>query len=104
MVPGCAGGGSRSLSGLSLGITVLPVTKMSFKVSEEESRQIRFLAERENLSLSEYLRRRAIGPSTHLLKPELVRCPLTGAMVFKPATDKSGMTTGAVAEQLSDFP
>lgn len=80
------------------------MTTISFKVSEGEARRIRNLAQREKLSLSEYLRRRATGQPARVLKPELVRCPWTGAMVFKSPADQPPLTTEAVSDLLSDFP
>jgi len=60
------------------------VKTITFKVSEEEARVIRSLARRENLSLSEYLRRQASGRSATKQVPKRIRCELTGAMIFAP--------------------
>lgn len=94
---------ANSLPRAPLGITVLPMTTLSFKVSDDEARLIRALAERERLSLSEYLRRRASGVGEPTA-PARVRCGLTGAMIFAPSAGETPLTTAAVKEMLSDFP
>ncbi len=77
---------------------------MSFKVSATEARRIRSLAQHEKLSLSEYLRRRASGRTNNRVKPERIRCPLTGALVFAPLAEHPPLTTETVKLLMSDFP
>lgn len=79
------------------------MTTLSFKVSSTEARRIRRLAQDENLSLSEYLRRRASGQPTRPTKPGRTLCPLTGALVFAPLIDNAPLTTERVNEILGDF-
>ncbi len=92
-----------SLSGSSFGNTVLPVKTISFKVSEEEARGIRQQASRERLTLSEFLRRRALG-SAQGRSIRKSRCKHTGAEIFAPLPGDPPLTTEAVREMLSDFP
>lgn len=76
---------------------------ISFKVSEAEARRLRMAAKREGVTVSEYLRRRAIGRAS----PESVRkvrCPHTGAEIFAPLPDDAPLTTRRVAAILADFP
>jgi hypothetical protein len=77
---------------------------ISFKVSEEEARQIRFRAKQEHLSVSEYIRRRACSEGRVPQKPKKVLCPRTGALVFSPLKNQPPLTTKLVQEILSDFP
>jgi hypothetical protein len=85
--------------------TVLPMTTISFKVTEDEARLIRSLARRERLSLSEYLRRRASHPAPATnVKSRRVRCPHTGALIFATLENQPPLTTESVRELLSNFP
>lgn len=77
---------------------------LTFKVTDEEARRIRALARREGVTVSEYLRRRAMAVFREPRKPRLVRCEHTGAMIFGPAGSEAPLTTDAVREMLSDFP
>ena len=80
------------------------MTTITFKVTEEEARHIRSRAQREGVSVSEYLRRRARVSMPAPQKPRRVRCPHTGAMVFAAPKHQPPLTTEAVREFLSDFP
>jgi len=93
-----------SLPFLTLGNTVLPVKTLTFKVSDDEARQIRLLARKQRLSLSEYLRRRARGEDSAPRPPKLVSCQHTGALVFCPVDEGEPLTSGDVRDLLSDFP
>ncbi len=76
---------------------------ISFKVSEDEALRIRQKAKHEKLSVSEYLRRRAVG----LENPGPVgriRCELTGAEIFAPLPESPALTTQTVRQMLTDFP
>ncbi len=77
---------------------------LTFKVNEDEAFLIRSLAQREKLTLSEYLRRRATGAAEPSGGPQRVRCPFTGAMIFAPLSGQAPLTTESVREMLSDFP
>jgi hypothetical protein len=78
--------------------------RLSFKVSEDEARLIRIRAKREQVSVSEYLRRRASGLASKRPTLRLIRCPKTGAMIFAPLDGESSLTTETVRELLTDFP
>jgi hypothetical protein len=86
------------------GNTVLPMTTISFKVTEDEARLIRLLARKEGVSVSDYLRRRARGSSAASQKPRRVRCPHTGAMIFAGLDEQPPLTTESVRALLADFP
>ncbi len=86
------------------GITVLPMQTLTFKVTEEEARRIRRAAQREKVSVSEYLRRRAGGPAPLPMKLRKVRCSRTGAVIFAAAPHLPPLTTESVREMLADFP
>jgi hypothetical protein len=77
---------------------------LTFKVTDDEARRIRFLSKRQNLSLSEYLRRRASGAGFGAAAPALIRCEFTGAMIFAPLPEQPPLTTETVRELLADFP
>ena len=84
-------------------LTVLPMTTLSFKVSEEEAREIRRQAKAAGITVSEFLRRRAMGsePGATMSK---VRCEFTGAEIFAPLAGAGPLTTETVREMLADFP
>jgi hypothetical protein len=86
-----------------LGITVIRVKTISFKVTEDEERRIRQFARRERLSLSAYLRSRAAGNPAGGATGK-VRCKFTGAEIFSAPAGVAPLTTEAVREMLSDFP
>jgi hypothetical protein len=77
---------------------------LSFKVSEDEARSIRARAQQAKLTVSEYLRRRALNRSSKKSTNPLVRCPKTGAMIFAPLPGEPPLTTESVRGYLADFP
>jgi hypothetical protein len=79
---------------------------LTFKATPDEARRIRRQARRENLTLSEYLRRRATAPARPgaPVSPHLTRCPHTGALVYAGLDDQPPLTTERVRELLGDFP
>ncbi len=77
---------------------------ITFKVSEDEARLIRSRAKKEQVSVSEYLRRRARSAASSFRKPRQVRCAHTGAMIFSAPENQARLTTESVRELLSDFP
>lgn len=77
---------------------------ISFKVSPEEARNIRSRARREQLTVSEFLRRQAAIPTQPTAKIELRQCPLTGATIFDAAEDLPPLTVESTREMLADFP
>lgn len=76
---------------------------ISFKVSEDEALRIRQKAKHEKLSVSEYLRRRAMGQENPGPVGK-VRCKLTGAEIFAPLPESPVLTTQSVRQMLADFP
>jgi len=79
------------------------VKTISFKVSDDEARRIRSQAKREQLSVSEYLRRRAMGSS---LRSEVMktRCEFTGAEIFAAPAGEAPLSVSETRQLLSDFP
>lgn len=77
---------------------------LTFKVSDEEARQIRALARRERLSVSEYLRRRAQPGREKPREIAHVVCAYTGARIFGPAPELPPLNTDSVRGLLADFP
>lgn len=77
---------------------------LTFKVSDEEARQIRALARQKKLSVSEFLRRQA-QPSLqeHQEIPRVI-CAHTGATIFGPAPELPALNTESVRGMLADFP
>lgn len=80
------------------------MTTISFKVSSEEAREIRSRAQRERLTVSEYLRRRAVAPVSPQAPIRRIRCPLTGATIFGGADDLAPLTVESTRDMLADFP
>lgn len=76
---------------------------ISFKVNDDEARAIRRQAKREHLSLSEYLRRRAVQAPENA-EVGKVRCEFTGAEIFAPLPGGKPLTTADIREMLADFP
>ncbi|MGE3311873.1 MAG: hypothetical protein AB7O66_18050 [Limisphaerales bacterium] len=77
---------------------------ITFKVSAAEARQIRALARRQKLSVSEYLRRRAQPEADRARRIRYILCEHTGAMIFAPAPELAPLTTESVRDMLADFP
>ncbi len=75
---------------------------ITFKASADEARRIRQLARRERLSVSEYLRRTALGKDAPIAY-ERVKCEFTGAEILKPVGAHPPLTTEAVREMLADW-
>lgn len=80
------------------------MTTLTFKVAEEEARNLRAAARRAKLTLSEFLRRqiRVRAPEAEPVKR--VKCRHTGAMIFAPPSHYPILTTESVREMLADFP
>jgi hypothetical protein len=76
---------------------------ISFKVNDDEARYIRQRAQLEKLSVSEYLRRRAVRRETPA-PVRRMRCDLTGVEIFAPLADSATLTTESVRRMLEDFP
>ncbi|MEK7953081.1 plasmid mobilization protein [Luteolibacter soli] len=79
------------------------MTTLSFKVSEDEAREIRRQAKLAGVTVSEFLRRRAMGNEPGEVV-EKIRCEFTGAEIFAPLAGAEPLTTEAVREMLADFP
>jgi hypothetical protein len=77
---------------------------MTLKVTDQEARQIRSAARKERVTVSEYLRRRALRPFVPASQPAIVRCPDTGAMIFAALDQQPRLTTDTIRDLLSDFP
>ncbi len=79
------------------------MTTLTFKVSDEEARLIRFLARQEKVTLSEYLRRRAAGRADpkEATVPRRIRCPRTGALIFAPLENQKPLSTQAVRPHIN---
>ena len=87
-----------------VGITVLLMATLTFKVTDREARLIRSRARRERVTVSEYLRRRASLALAPARKVAKMRCRYTGAMIFASPDNQPPLTTDAVRDLLSDFP
>ena len=79
------------------------MTTLSFKVSDGDALLIRQRAKREKLSVSEYLRRRAVGTENSVPVGRM-RCDLTDAEIFAPLEGSPAMTNETVRQMLADFP
>jgi hypothetical protein len=79
------------------------VKTISFKVSDDEARQIRSLAKHQRLSVSEYLRRRAME-SPQQGEVATIRCEFTGARIFAPPAGEVPLSVSETRRLLADFP
>jgi hypothetical protein len=77
---------------------------ISFKVSDEDARKIRARARMERLTVSEFLRRQAVGSSQIPALVGLSPCGLTGATIFDGAEDLPPLTVDSTRKMLADFP
>jgi hypothetical protein len=80
------------------------VPTITFKVSPDEARRIRAEARGKKMTLSEYIRRRALNDGKSSSQVRHVRCSHTGATIFSSPPGASPLTTETVREMLSDFP
>lgn len=80
------------------------MTTLSFKVTEDEAREIRRQAREARLSVSEFLRRRARGETLAAPSIECSECEFTGAVIFSGSAELPPLTTEAVREMLAEFP
>ncbi len=79
------------------------MTTLTFKVRDEEAQAIRRQAKASGISVSEFLRRKAL-PTEQKKPRELVKCKYTGAMAFKGMPGDLPLTTESIKEMLADFP
>jgi hypothetical protein len=78
---------------------------ISFKVGLEEAQAIRARARQERVTVSEFLRRRAVAPARPAARIKLRRCPQTGAVIFDGLGDSiPPLTVQATREMLAEFP
>jgi hypothetical protein len=78
------------------------MTTITFKLSDEEARALRRNARKERLTVSEYVRR-ALRPGRRAGPPKLVKCAVTGAVIFA-GCEGPALTTASVRDMLEDFP
>ena len=77
---------------------------LSFKVTDEEAEEIRRLAREADLSVSEFLRKRARGEALEPVSVQVIECGYTGSLAFRGGPEFPPLDTGAVRQMLSDFP
>jgi hypothetical protein len=80
------------------------MTTLTFKVADEEARNLRAAARRAKLTLSEFLRRQIRVKTPEAAPVRRVKCRHTGAMIFAPPSHFPILTTEAVRDMLADFP
>ena len=95
---------TKGLDGPGLGITVLPMTTITFKVEDPLARQLRAAARRAKVSLSAYLRSKVTDTPPAAACLSLTVCPLTGARIFAGSPQLPPLTTLSVRELMGDFP
>ncbi len=76
---------------------------LTFKVRDEEAAMIRRQAKASGISVSEFIRRKAL-PAAEKKPRELAKTTYTGAMVFKGAPGDIPLNNESVREMLADFP
>jgi hypothetical protein len=77
---------------------------LTFKVTIDEARRIRAEARDKKMSLSEYVRGRALSNGKASMHVRKVRCEHTGARIFSSPAGTRPLTTDTVREMLADFP
>ena len=77
---------------------------LTFKVTIDEARRIRAEARGKKMSLSEYVRSRALNNGRSSGRMRQVRCEHTGAKIFSSPAATRPLTTETVREMLADFP
>ncbi len=80
------------------------MTTLTFKVSSDEARRLRKLARKQNVTLSELLRQKALAVANPQVGVRRVRCRATGAKIFASPPESEPLTTATVRELLVDFP
>ena len=87
-----------------MGHTARPLPTLTFKVTTEEARQIRWAARGQWLSVSEFLRRKAMDVPEAPSKIPRRTCLQTQAVLFAPCPDLPPLDSQAVRDLLGDFP
>ncbi|MEQ1856200.1 MAG: hypothetical protein ABL963_07015 [Longimicrobiales bacterium] len=79
---------------------------LTFKVSDREAARIRQLAHRERLTLSEFLRRRAVAPAAGAPPAEyrIGKDPVTGLPVMEASAGVEPVSSEEIRALLADFP
>ena len=77
---------------------------LTFKVTTEEARQIRLASRLQGLSVSEFLRRKAMDVPEVPSKIPRMTCLQTQAVLFAPCPDLPPLDSQAVRDLLGDFP
>lgn len=77
---------------------------LTFKVTLDEARRIKSEARSKKMTLSEYVRGRALSNGKPSEPVRLVRCKHTGAKIFSSPAGARPLTTETVREMLADFP
>ncbi len=79
---------------------------ITFKVSQREAARIRELARREGVTVSEFLRRRAVAPGGEGQPGEyrIVKDPVSGLPVMQAPTGMPPVSSEQIRALLADFP
>ena len=79
---------------------------LTFKVSQREAARIRELARREGLTVSEFLRRRAVAtvPASASEEYRITKDPLTGLPVMQAPAGTGLVSSEQVRALMADFP
>jgi hypothetical protein len=77
---------------------------LTFKVTIDEARRIKSEARERKMTLSEYVRGRALRNGKSSGHVRQIRCGFTGAKIFSSPAGARPLTTETVREMLADFP
>lgn len=77
---------------------------ITFKVTIDEARELRSEAKKRRMTLSDFIRTRALAQENGRHQPKLVTCAHTGAKVFAGISRRGQLTGEKVKELLADFP
>lgn len=80
------------------------MTTITFKLNPQEAARLRLAAQRDRISVSEFVRRQIREGFIPTAKVRKVTCPHTGAKIFSPVDDVPPLTTRNVKSMLNDFP
>jgi hypothetical protein len=94
------------LDGLALSYYRNTMPTITFKVSAREAARIRELARREGLTVSEFLRRRAVSTEARAAAGEyrIAEDPLTGLPVMEAPAGTAPVSSEQIRAMLADFP
>ena len=99
------GQGRTTLAGFGLGYYGNTMPTITFKVTAREAARIRELARREGVTVSEFLRRRAVASVLPAAGPyRIIEDPVTGLPVMEAPAGMQPVSSTQIRALMADFP